>query len=117
METAKNIFFFIGAILGILGFINSVIQPMLVDNREKWKKVTEIINEEFLKNYDYNIQIGRHYLDDMGRFLNICKDFKEKKVYLIFKFPLNILMSKYLRDLCSLSKKLNAESLSPFWKK
>jgi hypothetical protein len=35
LKSLKDIFFFIGSILGIIAFANTAINPLLKDNREK----------------------------------------------------------------------------------
>jgi len=44
-ETAKDVTFFIGSVLGILAFLNTLIQPAFVDNRQKWEALKERLTE------------------------------------------------------------------------
>ncbi|MDQ3817224.1 MAG: hypothetical protein M3362_05980 [Acidobacteriota bacterium] len=51
----KDIFFFIGSLLGIVAFIKTIIEPMVESNRARWKEVKERIREEDFINLESEI--------------------------------------------------------------
>ena len=93
METAKDIFFFVGSILGIAGFISSVIQPFLNDNREKWNQIAEIFDDNFFRGLETvytRRSVSQDQFDKLWRFLD---EVRENKDYLRMKFPCRKLFS------------------------
>lgn len=64
VETAKEVFF-IGSVLGILAFLNTLIHPAFADNRQKWEALKERLTEEDLIDLQYEVYVSRKVRDEL----------------------------------------------------
>jgi hypothetical protein len=64
VEIAKEEFF-IGSVLGILAFLNTLIHPAFADNRQKWEALKERLTEEDLIDLQYEVYVSRKVRDEL----------------------------------------------------
>jgi Zn-dependent oligopeptidase len=63
MEFAKNIFFFIGSVMGILAFFKPLLEPLLEKNRQRWEKLQQVVTEDDFTNLGYQTWDSRYIKD------------------------------------------------------
>lgn len=99
METAKDLFFFIGATLGIFAFLKSLLEPALNKNREKWKKVLEVVTDVDFQWIEYgtlNYLVKDEYLRRVERLVH---DYDQKADYTQFNALLSHIYTEYFGEL------------------
>jgi len=99
METAKDIFFFIGATLGMLAFFKTLLEPALNKNREKWKKVFEVVTDVDFQSVE---QGTTNYLvrgKNLQRVECLIHDYYQKADYTQFNALLSNIYTEYFREL------------------
>ncbi len=99
METTKNFFYFIGAILAIVAFIKTVLEPSLNRNREKWKKVLDVVTDvdfQWIEHGTLNYQIKGENLQRVER---LVYDYGQKADYTQFHGLFSNIYSEYFEEL------------------
>ena len=56
LQTAKEIFLLIGAMLGIVAFCQTMLDPILESNRKKWEEIKKHIDELHFQNLEFEIE-------------------------------------------------------------
>ena len=116
MESVKDIFFFIGSLLGILAFLNTLIGPAFTDNRQKWEALKEHLTEEDLINLQHEVYITRRIYDEvLNRVIYFVHDMEEDAEYLRFGPPFRGLFEEHKKCLISDLHKLIEHVQVPYW--
>lgn len=85
METARDIFFFIGSVLGILAFFRTLFEPVVSSNREKWSKVKQVLKETDLIDLEHEVDQARCvHQDTLSRLSRFSEDVRQDAEYLRF---------------------------------
>jgi hypothetical protein len=85
MEFAKNIFFFIGSVMGILAFFKPLLEPLLEKNRQRWEKLQQVVTEDDFTNLGYQTWDSRYIKDkNLDRIQRLMHDIENKPEYLRF---------------------------------
>ena len=59
METAKDIFFFVGSFLGILAFLRASTDSLKAKNQRAWESFRDLITETDLRNLEFQVELSR----------------------------------------------------------
>jgi len=85
MEFAKNMFFFIGSVMGILGFFKPLLEPLLESNRQRWEKLQQVVTENDFENLELQTWYSRYIKDEnLDRIERLMDDILSKSEYLRF---------------------------------
>jgi len=85
MELAKDIFFFIGSVMGILAFFKPMLEPLLEKNNQRWEKLQQVVTEDDFANLEYQTWNSRYIKDkNLDRIQTLMFDIKNKTEYLRF---------------------------------
>jgi len=116
IEVLKNVFFFIGSVLGIIAFIKTLIEPMVESNRAKWKETKERITEEDFINLEFDIYQARRIRDETWSVIRgFVNDIEEGAEYLRFNSILKKLYNQSLNNLRTLYWELIEFIQVPYW--
>jgi hypothetical protein len=99
METAKDIFFFIGATLGMLAFFKTLLEPALNKNREKWKKVFEVVTDVDFQSVEHGTSSYLVRGKNLQRIECLVQDYYQKADYTQFNALLSNIYTEYFREL------------------
>jgi hypothetical protein len=117
LELFKNFFFFTGSTLGIIAFVKSTFNPLLEENKEKWKKVLEIFDDDFFQSLEFLDQTKAVESEQMSRLWLFLDQVREKKDFLEFKFPNKKIFNKHVDELVLLIEEFDKEVTPPIWSK
>ena len=118
MELIRNIFFFIGSVLGILAFVRTVAEPAFSENRNKWKAVQEQLTEQDLINLQYMVFMSRRIDDELlTRVYIFVRDIEDDAEHLRFGPPFRSLFEKRKRALTNSYRHLREYVQVPYWKR
>lgn len=85
MELAKNIFFFIGSVMGILAFFKPLLEPLLEKNKQRWEKLQQGVTENDFANIEHQTWNSRYIKDtNLDRVEKLMYDIENKTEYLRF---------------------------------
>jgi hypothetical protein len=77
METAKDIFFFVGSFLGILAFLRISVDALRIRDRRAWDHFREMITEADLRNLEFQVELSRRIdsqlLSRLGNLVNLIQ--------------------------------------------
>lgn len=101
----KEISLLIGTVIAIIAILKTIIEPSLTKNREKWKKILDIVNDEDFKvvlsgTTDLTVSHERLIKIDC-----LIYDYKEKRDHTQFNSLLASLYKKYWDELVSAHEK------------
>ena len=117
MDLVKDIFFFIGSVLGILAFLHTLIEPAFSDNRQKWEALKERLTEQDLINLQHQVYLNRRISDELlYRVLGVCRDINEDAEYLRFGPPFRGLFEEHKNELSSDCQSLVDHVQVPYWR-
>lgn len=115
MDIAKNIFFLIGSILGILAFAQSFFKPALDSNRKRWAEIQEYVNDTDFR----EVQSGtwNHRVDGRSLFRidRLTHDIGEDAEYLRFGPVLRKQYEKVLSELVETRDSYRDLVQVPYW--
>lgn len=116
MQVAKDIFYFIGSVLGILAFFRPFAEPVVKENREKWEAVQEKLSEEDLVELINQIHLDRvdsklYYKVDAFN-IDIIEDRKYLRIGTFWRSAFSKRKNKLVKEYGN----LNANIRSPYWK-
>jgi len=116
VQLLKDIFFFLGSVLGIIAFMKTIIEPMVESNKAKWKETKERITEEDFINLEFDIWQARRIRDETWSVLrSFIRDIEEGAEYLRFNSIFKKLYQKSLQNLSTLYWQLTQLIQVPYW--
>jgi hypothetical protein len=116
LQTAKEIFLLIGAVLGIVAFCKTMLDPILESNRKKWEEIKKRVDELHFQNLEFEIEQQR--LIDMDTLRPIEKfvmDIRDDVKYLRFGPVLGREFSTHLNNLRNHYLKFRDYVQTPYW--
>ena len=112
----KDIFFFLGSVLGIVAFMKTLIEPMIENNRAKWKETKEHITEDDFINLEFDIWQARRIRDETWTVIrSFIRDIEKGAEYLRWDSVLKKHYQRSLQDLVLLYWKLVEYIQVPYW--
>lgn len=116
MELIRNIFFFIGSVLGILAFIRTVTESAFDENRRKWEDLQAKLREQDLISLQYQIFMRRRVNDELlDRIDELIHDIDQDAEYLRFGPPFRKLFENYKHKLSESYRCLRGYVQVPYW--
>lgn len=115
LKIVKDIFFFIGSVLGVFAFFSTAINPLLKDNQEKWEKITTIISDDYFQGLEALFSTRSVTNEQLSTLWLFLDEVREDKDYLHFKFPNKNVFNKHLSNFISLVEKFDKEITPPIW--
>jgi hypothetical protein len=116
VQAFKDVFFFVGSVLGIVAFTKTIIEPMVEGNRNKWKVIKERIAEEDFINLEFDIWEARRIRDETWTVIrNFVRDIEEDAEYLRFNSILKKHYHQSLHNLTTLYWELTEFIQVPYW--
>ncbi len=116
MELAKNIFFFIGSVMGILAFFKPLLEPLLEKNRQRWEKLQQVATEDDFANIEFQTWNSRYIVDEnLERVSRLMSDIESKPEYIRFGPFLKKLYEGELHELLRLYRCFRELVQVPEW--
>lgn len=115
MDNAIKIFTITGSIIGIIAFLQNLMKPLLEYNKNKWKRILEIINYEDFDDLERNIEyrlVTWNMIKKLAIFTEMINNDSENLRFrrLIFNFH-----KSRLNKLLNLYKKFSNLVKEPYW--
>ncbi len=118
MELAKNIFFFIGSILGIFAFLKTLIDPAFTANKQKWEAAKEHLTEQDLIELSRQTYLSRRIRDEqLIRAGSFVHDIENDAEYLQFGPPFRKLFEEHKKALVSDFWHVLQHVQVPYWQR
>lgn len=116
MELVRNIFFFIGSVLGILAFIRTVTEPAFAESQDKWKAVQEKLLEQDLINLQYQVYMKRRVNTELlDRVDSLVRDIEQDAEYLRLGPPFRNFFTDHKTNFSKCYRKLREYIQVPYW--
>jgi hypothetical protein len=114
----RDTFFFIGSVLGILAFLQTLVEPAFADNRQKWEALKERLSEEDLIDLQYQVYMSRRVDDElMRKVLYFVRDLEQDAEYARFGAPFRGQFEEHKRGIVDNFRCLVDRVQVPFWKR
>lgn len=116
MDTLKDIFFFVGSVLGIIAFSKTLLDPIMEANRRKWEQVKMRVTELTFRDIEYSVEMARRIDDEMLLQIHFfIRDIEEGAEYLRFGPVLRKHYQRHLKNLCNLYRAFRKYVQVPYW--
>lgn len=116
MEIVKDIFFFIGSMLGIFAFIRNLIEPAFKTNREKWEKIKKKLQEDDFSDLQYEIYVRRRIqISLLQKIYSFVCDIEKDAEYLRMGPPFRRKFEKHKKNISDLHYNLRDYIQVPYW--
>jgi hypothetical protein len=116
LQLAKEVFLLVGAMLGVLAFCKTMLDPVMESNRKKWEEIKKHLDEDDFITLDHEVwDLRRISVETINKFTNFIVDIEQDAEYLRFGPVLRSQFASHLLKLRSHYREFRQYVKSPYW--